>query len=244
MCAAVWLGCAGLLPARDLAAAALAARGGASDGLARDADLTVHQGFPGVWQWQLAWGAQGRLRLVLRTDAEPQTLALDGERVATWLGNAQVSVLPAADSPVAALLRMAALSALDPLADPQLTAWQELPSAALLSGETRALRAHFRTAPEHAFVLAFDASLRLVRIAGSASIPGLGEGPIEARFRDYRRAEGLWLPFAIDYRFRGAPLLEERVLRWRADAWGEPGALARAPAPPARAGWRRPARHR
>ena len=179
----------------------------------------AHEGIPGLWHWQLAWGAGGRFRLTLQTAAEAQTLDSDGAVVRTWLGSALVSEQPLAGSGVAALLRFVALSALDPLAEPERVAWQELPSATRESGEARALQAHFLSAPNNRFTLVFDVSQRLVRVAGAVSIPAFGDGVLEARYRDYRRVGSFWLPFAIEYRFRGAPLLDERVESWQPGEW-------------------------
>ena len=81
----------------------------------------------------------------------------------------------------------------------------------------RALRASFAGEAAHALRLGFDADLRLLFADGTVAVPGLGSGPIEARYGDYRRVGGRWLPFEIRYRFRGAPLLDERVRAWELD---------------------------
>lgn len=178
----------------------------------------MHEGFQGAWRWQIVYRVPEQLRVVLRTSADDQRLESDGEVVRTYVGSALVSQEPARTSGVAALARFVALTNLDVLADGSRVAWSELPDAERTAGVARALRAGFRDAPERSLRLGFDASLRLVSAEGVVTVPGLGEGLLEARYSDYRRTEGRWLPFDIRYRFRGAPLLDERVVTWEPDA--------------------------
>lgn len=212
MAGLVACGCALLAPPGDLVSAALAARGGPLPGFRRESALRVIEGFPGAWRWEIAFHVPEQLRVTLHTDAEDQMLSSDGTVVRTWVGGAQVSEEPAAGSGARSLARFVALSNLDALADAERVAWQELDAAQRPAGASRALRAHFRDAPLASSRLGFDERLRLVFADGPVSIPGLGDGTLEARYGDYRRVGRWWLPFAIDYRFRGAPLLEERVV--------------------------------
>jgi hypothetical protein len=82
-------------------------------------------------------------------------------------------------------------------------------------GTARALRARFAAHPDEWVLLGFDTDLRLVLAEAELSMPGFGPGLLEARLSDYREVGGRWLPFDIRYRFRGAPLLDERVVEWR-----------------------------
>lgn len=196
---------------------AIAARGGPLLHFARDADLRVYEGFQGAWHWQLAFALPERLRVVLQTAAEDQTVISDGEQVRSFVGGAAVSSEPARGSAIAGLARFVALTNLDVLADATRVTWQELPAAERPPGSARALRAGFRSDPQPSVRIGFDAALRVVVAEGDVSIPGLGAGLLEARFADYRRVGGRWLPFEIAYRFRAARLLDERVTEWRPD---------------------------
>lgn len=218
---ALWLagaGCAGLAPPKDLASAALAARGGPLPRFSRASQLEVYAGYPGAWEWELEFEVPERLHLTLVTAAESHTLVSDGEWVQSYVGGAQVSREPAHGSGLAALVSFVALSNLDALADPDRAAWQALSAAELPAGAAHGLRARLPATSDASFELGFDAALRLVSLVGPVSIPGIGDGVLEARFEDFRRVERLWLPFAIHYRFRGAPLCDERVQDWRVDA--------------------------
>lgn len=210
-------GCARLAPPKDLASAAIAERGGAVPAFVRESDLRAYEGFQGAWSWQLAYARPEHLSVALHTAAEDQRLESDGKTVRTYVGTALVSTEPARTSPVAALARFVALTSLDVLLDPERVTWQELPEPERPAGSARALRAGFRDAPGHALTLGFDADARLTVADGIVAVPGLGDGPIEARYADYRRVGGRWLPFEIRYRFRGAPLLDERVRSWKLD---------------------------
>ena len=187
--------------------AALAARGAALPHFTRDSELRVHEGFQGVWHWQLGFALPERLHVVLKTAAEDQTLISDGERVRSFVGGALISEDPASGSDVAALARFVALVNLDVLADTERVEWQEL--------APRSLSARFRAHPDESLRLSFDTEMRLALAEGPAAIPGLGTGFLRARFDDYRRVAGRWLPFEVRYEFRGAPLLDERVSEWR-----------------------------
>jgi hypothetical protein len=153
--------------------------------------------------------------MVLETAAEEQRIVSDGARVKSYVGNALVSDEPAEGSGVAALARFIALSSLDVLADAGRVRWHELEPRDRPEGTARALRASFAAHPEEPVRLGFDSELRLAVADGDVAIPGLGRGALEARFGDYRRLGDRWLPFEIRYRFRGAPLLDERVVAWR-----------------------------
>ena len=216
--------CAGPVPPGDLASAAQRARGGPLPRFARSSDLAVYAGFEGAWRWELGFETPERLRLTIDTAAESQTLVSDGDQVRTFIGGALVSQEPAHSSGVAALVAFVALSNLDALADAGAADWEPIAAVALGPGIAHGLRARWRATPDAAFELGFDAALRLVRIAGPVSIPGIGDGPLEARFEDFRRVGGHALPFAVHYRFRGAPLLDERVREWRLGASTAPGA--------------------
>jgi hypothetical protein len=208
-------GCAGVAPPADLASAAVAARGGSLDRFARSSDLEVYAGFQGAWQWQVGFEAPDHLRLAIETAAETQILESDGTWLRTYVGSALVSQEPARGSSVAALVAFVALSNLDVLLDPQRVRVEPLDAHTLPAGIAQGLRARLLDGSGALFALGFDAQSRLVWLAGPASLPGLGEGWLEARFDDVRRVGRYALPFAIHYRFRGAPLLDERVREWK-----------------------------
>jgi hypothetical protein len=209
------LACARGAPPADLVGAALAARGDPLPAWARDSELKVYEAFQGDWRWELIFAVPERLRMVLHTAAEDQSIASDGARVRSYIGNALVSDEPAEGSDVAALVRFIALSSLDVLADAERVRWHELEPNDRPAGSARALRASFVAHPEAPVRLGFDRQLRLAVADGEVAIPGLGRGALEAHFGNYRRVGGCWLPFEIRYRFRAAPLLDERVVAWR-----------------------------
>lgn len=208
-------GCAGVAPPADLASGAVAARGGPLSRFERSSALDVHAGFPGAWQWQIGFEAPERLRLTLETSAETQTLVSDGVWLRTYVGDALVSQEPARGRPEAALVAFVALANLDGLLDPERVRVEPLEPPTLPGGIAQALRAQLLDGSAAVFSLGFDARSRLVWLAGPAAVPGLGEGVLEARFEEFRRVERYTLPFAIHYRFRGAPLLDERVREWK-----------------------------
>jgi hypothetical protein len=215
-------GCAGLgLPA-DLPSAALAARGGFLTRFARSSDLQVYAGFQGAWQWELGFEVPERLRLTLETSAETQTLVSDGTWLRTYVGSALVSQEPARGSSVASLVAFVALSNLDVLLDPARARAEPLDAHALPTSAVQGLHVRLLDGSGAAFSLGFDPQPRLVWLAGPVSVPGLGEGWLEARFEDFRSVGRYELPFAIHYRFRGAPLLDERVREWRIGASAAP----------------------
>jgi len=208
----------------DLAAAAIAARGGLLPRFARSSELTVHAGFPGVWRWEMTYAVPSRLELRLRTSAETQTLVSDGVSLRTYLGGGLVSSELAHGSGVAGLVSFVALSDLDVLADPTQVRIELAGAGELPAGAVRGLRVWLRDLGEEPFTLGFDAKLQLVGLAGPVSVPGLGDGVLEARFEDFRRVGRWWLPFAIHYRFRGAALVDEAIEAWRTQDVAAPGA--------------------
>jgi hypothetical protein len=208
------LGCAGAAPREHLAAAAVAARGGPLLRFERSSDLDVHAGFPGAWQWEIGFEAPERVRITIETASETQTLASDGTWLRTYLGTALVSQEPARGSSVGGLLTFVELSTLDVLLDRERVRTDPLHGSAP-AGIAHALRVQRLDGSGAELALGFDAELRLVWLAGPASVPGLGEGRLEARFDDFRRVGRYLLPFAVHYRFRDAPLLDERVRAWR-----------------------------
>jgi hypothetical protein len=225
LCASL-LGCATVpRTPEDLAAAAIAARGGPLPRFARSSELTVHAGFEGVWRWELSYALPSRLELQLRTSAETQTLVSDGATLRTYLGGGLVSSEPAHGSAVAALVSFVALSNLDVLADPAQVRTEEASVPELPRGAVRGLHAELRDLPGARFALGFDRDLRLVWLAGPVSVPGLGDGWLDARFEDFRRVGRWWLPFAIHYRFRGAPLVDEAIESWRTQDVPLPGSI-------------------
>lgn len=179
----------------------------------RSSDLEVHAGFPGAWQWEIAFEAE-RLQITIETAAETQTLVSDGTWLRTYLGTALVSQEPARGSSVGALLTFVELSSLDVLLDPERVRTDPVRVHAPAE-VAHALRVRWLDGSRAELALGFDAELRLVWLAGPASVPGLGEGRLEARFDDFRRVGRYLLPFAIRYRFRDAPLLDEHVRAWR-----------------------------
>ena len=60
--------------------------------------------------------------------------------------------------------------------------------------------------------LGFDDRTRLVWATGPIEMPELGRGEVTARYDDFRRVGGLWLPFRTTYEINARPLAVERTI--------------------------------
>ena len=60
--------------------------------------------------------------------------------------------------------------------------------------------------------LGFDARDLLVHVDGPLRLPPLGAGTVSARFADFHRTNGLFLPYRTVYAFGAAPLADERAI--------------------------------
>lgn len=194
----------------DLVAAAIAARGGPIEGFTRRSRLLVHYGFPGRWSWEIAFHRPDRFRLALQTTGEEQSFESDGKTLRTYLGSALVAEEPAGGACTRSLARWLAVVTLDELEGPDFR-WQPAPLDDAPPGATHSIEAVCRGDASH-YRLWFDAELRLVAASGPISIPTLGEGRLMARFSDYRRVDGLRVPFRVTYRLDGQPFVEETIL--------------------------------
>lgn len=176
----------------------------------------VHYGFPGRWQWEVAYRRPDSFRLTVQTTADSQSLVSDGRALRTYLGSALVAEEPVAATCASSLASWLSVTGLDGLEGPGVR-WHELPPAELGGGAARGLEAV--CSEERArYRLLFDRSLRLVAASGPISIPTLGIGRFEARFSDFRKEGGLEIPFQIDYDFDGQPFIEETVVVFEKDA--------------------------
>jgi len=211
-----------------LVRAAIEARGGPLEGFVRRSELRVHYGFPGRWEWELAWRRPDRFRLTLETTGDDQTFVSDGRTLRTFLGGRLVTEAPADRSCFPSLARWIAVAGLDALEGPHFS-WRELPARALSEGAARGAEAHCAAAPDARYRLLFDASLRLVELAGPVEIPTLGPAQLVARFSDFRRVGDVRLPHRIDYRRDAERFAEETVGRWQPHPELGPEAFSRPP---------------
>jgi hypothetical protein len=203
-------GCAHPAPGPgELIAAAIAARGGPIEGFARRSDLVVHYGFPGHWQWELSFRRPDRFRLTLLTSGDDQIWESDGTTLRTYLGSALVAEEPAPGGCFDSLARWLAITSLDAVLSPPIQ-WSAV-AGPLPYDAAYAARVHCDGLPQR-FELYFDRELRLLAAEGPASIPTLGSGRLLARYRDYRRIDGRWLPQRIEYTLDGQPFCEESVV--------------------------------
>jgi len=61
--------------------------------------------------------------------------------------------------------------------------------------------------------LGFDDRTHLVWATGPIEMPEVGRGEVTARYDDFRRVGGLWLPFRTTYEINARPLAVERAIR-------------------------------
>lgn len=178
----------------------------------REVEARLHAWIPGRWQWQIAHRTPEYFRLSVRVegDEDPHYL-FDGSRVRSFLGTAPLPVDAATAAALRSVARFTAVAALDPLGDPERVSWTELRAGDLPADAARGIRARFRDDGSR-YRLLFDDALRLVSVAGPATLPELGDVSLQVRFADFRPVAGYRLPFEAHYTAGGRPLLDERVI--------------------------------
>jgi hypothetical protein len=206
------------VPAGELLARAIDARGGPIGRLERDSEAVVHVGIPGSWEWRLELAPPARMHFALRTAGEDQHWVSDGENASVILGNTVVSQGPLASSEALSIVRFLAVIQLDALLDPAWFVTREVGAEGAGGDDRRVLAVRGVQEPVAHYRLHFDDRLRLVLAEGPLAIPAIGSGSVRIHFSDFRRVEGYLLSFAARYEQEGALLLEESVVRQRAFA--------------------------
>ena len=194
---------------------AIQARGGPMPSYSRVVAAEVLSGMPGRWSWEVDFEVPSSFRWSLETFGEDQTLLFDGETVRYRLG---ASLLPprSGDAATRSQARWFGVTTLDVLAESGVR-WRELSPSEIPEPYRRGLRATFDDLDE-SFDLFFDEDLLLGRASGVLAVPPVGRGRVDATFSDFRKVEGLLLPFEADYRLEGRPFMLEKTRSWKPNA--------------------------
>jgi hypothetical protein len=145
----------------------------------------------------------------VETTGEVHHYLFDGRVQRAFVGDRLVSA-GVADDGLRSLARFTAVAHLDALRLPgarvAAVAVDDLPPGAAAALDVVLLDDGAR------YRIALDDRLLVVSVAGPVDVPTLGRGALTARFSDFARAGGRLLPRRTAYRFRDAPLADERAL--------------------------------
>ena len=199
-------GCA----SRPLLERAIRARGGALHSLVRQAEADVQAGFPGTWEWRTVFLAPDDYAWSIVTAAGTDHYLFDGRVTRAFIGGREVSVDAGQQTPLRAHARFASVTNLDTVAASKMLV-APLPAAELPPGVAAGVSV---TLPDDGsrYRLGFDDRTRLVWATGPIEMPELGRGEVTARYDDFRRVRGLWLPFRTTYEINARPLAVERTI--------------------------------
>jgi len=189
---------------------AIQARGGPLRAVLREVEAEVFVGAPGRWTWRTAFLYPDRYAWTIFTAAGADHYLFDGTVTRTFVDRTPVSVDAAPDAPLRSHARFTAVTYLDALLLPgvQVT---PLPGPELPEGAAWGLTAVF-AGDGARYRLGFDARDLLVHVEGPIGLPPLGAGTLSARFADFHRTNGLFLPYRTAYTFGAAPLADERAV--------------------------------
>ena len=180
--------------------------------MSREVEATVHQGFPGVWQWQIAFHVPDSYRWTLRTDEELHHYMFDGRTVRAFVGRTPVSVDPAPANGLRTHARWMAVVLLDVLRDGARTTCSALARERPPATAVRGLRVRYVDDPAATYELWFDARGQLIGADGPVVFSGFASGRLHATFTDFRAVGGYVFPFAGRYAFEGKPFFDERAI--------------------------------
>lgn len=184
----------------------IAARGGPLRGLVRQVDADVYTQFAGPWQWRTTFMVPDRYAWTIETAGVPNHYLFDGRAVRAFVGDGQVAEDVSRAAALRTHARFTAVTLLDALRLPGVLVG-EAPAGPDASTVVRVTLADDASQ----YRLAFDERGLLVAASGPVDFAPFGKGELEARFGDFRRVQGLLLPFATEYRLGGAPFAAERV---------------------------------
>jgi len=207
---AMWLPVLGGCAPRPPLLRAIQARGGPLRAVVREVQADVFVGAPGRWSWRTAFLYPDRYAWTIFTAAGADHYLFDGAVSRTFVESNPVSVDAGPDAPLRSHARFTAVTYLDalllpgvqvtPLAGPELPEGAAWGLAAVFAGDGARYR------------LGFDARDLLVHVEGPLGLPPLGAGTLSARFADFHRTNGLFLPYRTAYTFGAAPLADERAV--------------------------------
>jgi len=224
---------AGCAP-RPLLERAIRARGGPLATTVRQVEAEVYKGFPGTWQWRTAFMQPERYAWTIVTVGEADHYLFDGTTVRSFVGEREVAVDSNPNAPLRSHARFTAVTNLDVLRLPSVQV-APLGSGALLQGTVSGLTAVFADDGAR-YDLGFDEHGLLVAAAGPVRLPPFGDGRVTARFADFRRVNGLLLPYRTSWSFEGQPLADERAVavcpndsELREDAFRDPDRIPTCP---------------
>ena len=208
---------------------AIHARGGPLRAVVREVEAEVFVGAPGRWNWRTTFLYPDRYAWTIFTAAGADHYLFDGAMTRAFVDNNPVSVDAAPDAPLRSHARFTAVANLDALLLPgvQVT---PLPAPELPEGAAWGLAAVF-AGDGARYRLGFDDRDLLVRVEGPLRLPPLGAGTLNARFEDFHRTNGLFLPYRTVYAFGAVPLANERAvavcpnIRLAPEAFHMPAAL-------------------
>ena len=189
---------------------AVRARGGPLQSFVRVAEADVQAGFPGTWRWRMAFLAPDRYAWSIVTTAGVDHYLFDGRAVRAIVGGRAVATDTAASSPLRTQAAFVAVTNLD-TARAAGTATPLAPSE-LPPGVTTGVSVVMPPSGAR-YRLGFDDRLLLVWATGPFDVPQVGLAELTARYDDYRRVGGLWLPFRAVYEVGPRRLAVEQTLR-------------------------------
>jgi hypothetical protein len=192
---------------RPLLERAVRARGGPLRSFVRVSEADVQAGFPGAWQWRMAFLAPDRYAWSIVTTTGMDHYIFDGRAVHAFVGGREVASNAARDAPLRLQARFIAITSLDLAAGATVV---PLAPADRPPGVDEAVSV---TMPDDGtrYRLGFDDRGLLVWATGPFDVPQAGRGELTARYDDYRRVQGLLLPFRITYALGPRPLAVEHV---------------------------------
>jgi len=217
---------------------AIAARGGALDGLVRQVAAEVREGFPGAWRWRTVFQVPDRYCWSIETTRDPTHYCFDGTVVRAFTGAELISTDASPSAPLRSHALFMAVVNLDALRAPGVVV-TPLPAAELPPGATEGLAAVLPGEPSR-YRLAFDADGLLVWAAGTVDLDPFGRGDLQARFSDFRAEHGVVLPHRTEWLLGTETFADERLLAacpdptLAADAFRDPTKLPACPVPDAR----------
>jgi len=196
---------------QPLVARALAARGDRLASLVRRAEVDVEAPgiTPGPWQWRTVFLAPDRWAVTIATLRELDHHVFDGHSARTFIGDRVITDDPSPTAPMRTQARFMAVVLLEAFG------WPGVRTAPLAPGERPPGTADglaVTLADGARYRLGLDERGRVVWAAGPIRLPPLVEGDLEVRYDDFRRVDGVELPFVATYSAGGRRLARERTV--------------------------------
>jgi hypothetical protein len=183
------------------------ARGGPLRSFVRVSEADVEAGFPGAWQWRMAFLAPDRYAWSIVTTTGVDHYVFDGRTVHAFVGGREVAADVTRDAPLRLQARFIAVTSLDLAPGATVV---PLPRRDLPPGVAEAVSVIMPDDGSR-YRLGFDDRGLLAWASGPFDVPQAGRRELTARYDDYRRVRGLLLPFRITYELGARRLAVERV---------------------------------